>query len=403
MRRWSGSPSGRRPRTRAVSGSLRRAGIVPAVTDGLPAAAVRGLEGVWLFCAAPIPFHGRTRDRRSRPASAFRSARRRRRHRPALHMCWKARRLSGTCFMWWLRRQERIANILRRSPAHDNLNIWWQTLATGAMCIERLDKLDDIGLVHWPRKADGVPQGKRLLEDAPGIPVQDVWTDIRPIHNQSKERLGYATQKPVELLERIIRSSSSDGDVVLDPFCGCGTTIHAAQALNRRWVGIDICVNACKIIEERLRSHFDSLWDDVQFIGMPKTRDDAKTLADLDKFRFERWAASLVDCMEANKRQRGDGGIDGRGRFPIRKGQFIDVVSQVKGGGTSPGDVQAFNGARQQAGADLGVFTCFEERVTPRMRDAAVSAGRFMEVPTIQIYTIEDFFEGRKPEMPRAA
>ena len=157
------------------------------------------------------------------------------------------------------------------------------------------------------------------------------------------------------------------------------------------------------MIEERLRGHFDSLWDDVEFIGLPKTRDDAKTLADLDKFRFERWAASLVDGMEANKRQRGDKGIDGRGRFPIRKGQFIDVVSQVKGGGTSPGDVQAFNGARQQAEADLGVFTCFDERVTTNMRNAAASAGRFMEVPTIQIYTIEDFFEGRKPEMPRAA
>ena len=162
-------------------------------------------------------------------------------------------------------------------------------------------------------------------------------------------------------------------------------------------------MNACRVIEKRLRSNFDSLWDDVQFIGMPKTRDDAKTLADLDKFRFERWAASLVDGMEANKRQRGDKGIDGRGRIPIRKGQFIDIVSQVKGGGTSPGDVQAFNGARQQAGADLGVFTCFEERVTPRMRDAAASVGRFMNVPTIQIYTIEDFFEGRKPEVPRAA
>ena len=166
---------------------------------------------------------------------------------------------------------------------------------------------------------------------------------------------------------------------------------------------IDICVNACKVIEERLRAHFDSLWDDVEFIGLPKTRDDAKTLADLDKFRFERWAASLVDGMEANKRQRGDKGIDGSGRIPIRKGQFIDIVSQVKGGGTNPGDAQAFNGARQQAEADLGVFTCFEERVTPRMRDAAASVGRFMNVPTIQIYTIEDFFEGRKPKMPRAA
>ena len=253
-----------------------------------------------------------------------------------------------------------------------------------------------------------------------GVQYQDIWSyqpntqgvlydsnqcidqDVKYLENED-EKLGYPTQKPVGILHRILETSTNVDDVVLDPFCGCGTTIHSAQLLRRRWIGIDICVNACKIIEGRLRSHFDSLWDDVQFIGMPKTRDDAKTLADLDKFRFERWAASLVDCMEANKRQRGDKGIDGRGRFPIRKGQFIDIVSQVKGGGTSPGDVQAFNGARQQAGADLGVFTCFEERVTTNMRNAAASTGRFMEVPTIQIYTIEDFFEGRKPEMPRAA
>ena len=235
--------------------------------------------------------------------------------------------------------------------------------------------------------------------ESAGVRQDDVWNigRVPPIKQL------YPTEKPLTLLQRVIETSSSKGDVVLDPFCGCGTTIHAAQILGRHWVGIDVCVNACKVVEERLRSHFDSLWDDVEFIGLPKTRDDAKTLADLDKFRFERWAASLVDGMEANKHQRGDKGVDGRGRLPIRKGQFIDIVSQVKGGGTSPGDVQAFNGARQQAGADLGVFTCFEERVTPRMRDAAVSAGRFMEVPTIQIYTIEDFFEGRKPKMPRAA
>ena len=119
-------------------------------------------------------------------------------------------------------------------------------------------------------------------------------------------------------------------------------------------------------------------------------------------FRFERWGASLVDGMEANIRQRGDKGIDGWGRIPIRKGHFIDVVSQIKGGVTGPGHVQAFNGARQQAGADLGIFTCFDERVTPRMRDAAASTGRFMDVPTVQIYTIEDYFEGRRPLMPTA-
>lgn len=232
--------------------------------------------------------------------------------------------------------------------------------------------------------------------------LRDVW-EINALGRTSKERTGYPTQKPRPLLERIIKASSRPGDTVLDPFCGCGTTVHAAQTLGRRWIGIDVCVAACQEIEKRLRGHFDNLWDDVEYIGMPKTRDDAKTLASLDAFRFERWAASLVDGMEANKRQRGDGGIDGRGRIPVRKGQFIDIVSQVKSGNTGPGDVQAFNGARQQAGAALGVFTCFENRVTQRMRDAAASTGRFMDTPVVQIYTVEDYFEGRKLTIPKAS
>ena len=211
------------------------------------------------------------------------------------------------------------------------------------------------------------------LDEKIGVVREDWWTDIGIINQHAKERMGYPTQKPVALLKRIIQASCPEDGTVLDPFCGCGTTIHAAQDLQRQWIGIDICVNACKVIENRIRSHFESLWSDVEFIGMPKTQDDAKTLASLDKFRFERWAAALVDGVEPNVRQRGDGGIDGRGRFPIRKGQFIDLVSQVKGGGTGPGDVQAFNGARQQAGADLGIFTCFENRVTQGMRDAAAS------------------------------
>ena len=268
------------------------------------------------------------------------------------------------------------------------------------MTKDRLEQLDAEGRIYTKSR---IPQLKRYLDEMPGQAVADLWADIPPINSRAKERLGYPTQKPLALLERIIGASSNEGDVVLDPFCGCGTTIHAAQALRRKWIGIDVCVNACKIIERRLRGHFEHLWDDVAFIGMPKTPDDAKTLASLDKFRFERWAAALVDGMEANRKQRGDKGIDGRGRIAIRKGRFVDIVSQVKGGGTGPGDVQAFNGARQQAGADMGVFTCFEERVTPRMRDAAVSAGRFMEVPTVQIYTVEDYFDGRVPIMPKAA
>ena len=219
----------------------------------------------------------------------------------------------------------------------------------------------------------------------------------------SKERIGYPTQKPLALLDRIIKASSNEGDLVMDPFCGCGTALHAAQDLRRRWIGIDICVNACKVTEQRIKGHFDSLWSDIEFRGLPKTRDDARFMAGSDPFRFERWAASLVDGMEANKKQHGDHGIDGWGRLPIKKGQFIDLVAQVKGGHTNPGHVQAFNGARQQAGADLGIFTCFKDRVTTGMLNAAVNTGKFMNAPVVQIYTVEDYFEGRRPTLPVAA
>ena len=270
---------------------------------------------------------------------------------------------------------------------------------------QELDRLDADRRIYWPGTVGAWPKTKRYLKEARGVPLQDVIDDIYGLSTMGsvkKERLGYPTQKPVALLDRLIRTSSKPGDVVLDPFCGCGTTIHAAQLLSRQWIGIDVCVNACRVIERRLRENL--LWSqDVEFVGMPKTAEDAHALADLDKFRFERWAAALVDGMEPNRKQRGDHGIDGWGRLPIRKGVFLDVVSQVKGGGTGPGHVQAFNGARQQAGADLGIFTCFEGRVTSAMRDAAASAGRFMEVPRVQIYTIEDYFEDRKPVMPKAA
>ena len=268
--------------------------------------------------------------------------------------------------------------------------------------LNRLDALQKAEMLVHVTGAT-VPRLKRYLQASPGKVPTNNWTDIPPINSQAKERLGYPTQKPIALLERIIKASSNEGDTIMDPFCGCGTAIHAAQNLDRQWVGIDICVNACQIIEKRIKNHFDSLWSEVEFIGMPKTRDDARFMAASDAFRFERWAASLVDGMEANSKQRGDGGIDGWGRIPIRKGQFVDMVSQVKGGSTNPGHVQAFNGARQQANADLGIFTCFEDRVTAGMRNAAVGAGLFMATPVVQIYTVEVYFEGRKPAMPVAA
>ena len=268
--------------------------------------------------------------------------------------------------------------------------------------IERLNQLNAAGGIYWPPKGE-MPRLKMYLDNAKGSLLQDVWNDIPSINSQAKERLGYPTQKPLALLQRIIVASSNPGDWIMDPFCGCGTAIHAAQNLDRHWIGIDVCVNACKVIEERIKGHFDSLWSDVEFIGLPKTRDDARFMAASNPFRFERWAAALVDGMEPNKKQRGDKGIDGWGRIPLKKGQFIDMVSQVKGGSTGPGHIQAFNGARHQAGADLGIFTCFEERVTTGMKNAAASAGLFIEKPVIQIYTVEDYFEGRHPALPVAA
>lgn len=259
-------------------------------------------------------------------------------------------------------------------------------------------------LRKWQRDEHGIYRtnnGKKYYVDPNGKRADNVWEITLP--SRSAERVGYPTQKPLALLRRIIEASSNPGDLVLDPFCGCGTTVHAAQELGRRWTGIDICVTACQVIEKRLRASNLLRADELQVIGFPVTPEDARTLASMDKFRFERWAASIVDGMEANTRQRGDKGIDGRGRLAINKGRFIDIVSQVKGGSTGPGDVQAFNGARQEAGADLGIFTCFENRVTRRMRDAAASAGRFEKtpVPVIQIFTVEDYFAGRVPRMPR--
>ena len=226
------------------------------------------------------------------------------------------------------------------------------------------------------------------------------WWQIPMIATSNKtERTGYPTQKPLDLLKRIVESSSNEGDVVLDPFCGCGTAVTAAQHLGRRWIGIDVCHRAYKVIEDRLEYEFYS--PEFELIGMPRTLESARDLAKRDKFKFETWAASIVDGIEANKKQRGDRGIDGRGRVAIGKGKFVDLVSQVKGGHTGPGDVQAFNGARQEAGADMGIFTCFEDKVTQRMRDVAASTGRFMGVPVIQIYTVDDWFNGKLPEFPR--
>ena len=159
--------------------------------------------------------------------------------------------------------------------------------------LEKMKKLDREGRLHFPAKAGGRLRLKLFADEHPGIKLQNLWDDIGAIGAQAQERLGFPTQKPLALLERIISASSNPGDVVLDPFCGCGTTIHAAQKLGRQWIGIDITYLAINLIKRRLK---DAFGEEIQFEekGQPTDFESAKRLAELDKFQFQHWALSLI-------------------------------------------------------------------------------------------------------------
>ena len=269
--------------------------------------------------------------------------------------------------------------------------------------IERLEKMDAAGLIHWPAKKDGVPMGKRLLEDAPGIPLQDMWADIKIMHNMSSERLGYATQKPQALLERIIQSSSNGGDVVLDPFCGCGTSIHAAQKLKREWIGIDITHLAISLIEKRLKDAFPGIQYEVH--GTPKDLDGARDLAARDKYQFQWWAVSLVNAVPfAGKKKGADTGIDGLIYFKPEGKTTEKAIVSVKGGEhVNVAMVRDLAHVVDREKARIGVFITLADSTGP-MRTEAVTAGYYETVygkyPKIQILTIRELFEGKQPNIP---
>ena len=187
---------------------------------------------------------------------------------------------------------------------------------TGKTTQQKLDELDDAKAIHWPEKEGGMPRLKVYADKCPGVPLQNVWTDIRPLHNLSQERLGYPTQKPLPLLERIIKASSNENDIVLDAFCGCGTALVAAQELGRQWIGIDISPTACRVMAKRLKDvcklrESEELWKIGRgFIvrDLPWSEDK---LRNLPPFEFENWAVIALHGIP-NKAQVGDMGIDGR-------------------------------------------------------------------------------------------
>jgi DNA modification methylase len=269
--------------------------------------------------------------------------------------------------------------------------------------IERLEKMDKAGLIHWPQKKGGIPQGRRLLEDAPGIPLQDVWMDVKVMHNLAAERLGYATQKPLSLLERIVTASSNEGDTVLDPFCGCGTTIHAAQKLKRNWIGIDVTHLAISLIEKRLRDAFPGIVFEVH--GTPKDLEGAQALAELDKYQFQWWAVSLVDAVPYGGKKKGaDSGIDGLIYFkPDGKNTEKAIVSVKSGSNINVAMIRDLAHVIDREKAKIGVFLTLAEPTKP-MRTEAVKAGFFetnyAKYPKIQILTITELFAGKEPNIP---
>lgn len=271
-----------------------------------------------------------------------------------------------------------------------------------------LDSLDAQGKIHWPKSAGGMPRLKQYLDEMPGVPLQDVWTDISPLHNLADERLGYPTQKPVALLERIISASSRPYDTVLDPFCGCGTTIAAAQALNRRWIGIDITHLAINLIRTRLRDSYGDAAK-LKVIGEPTTVEDAEVLAASDPYQFQWWALGLVGARPVEQKKGADKGIDGRLYFH-EDGKNARITKQaifsVKAGHITSSHVRDLVGVLAREKADLGVVISFEQP-TRDMRKEAASAGFYESPwgkhPRLQLLTVGELLEGRTVDMPRTA
>lgn len=276
-----------------------------------------------------------------------------------------------------------------------------------------LDKWDEQGLIYWPPKVGAWPYLKLFLDERPGMQVQDVWDDINPVNPVAKERLGYPTQKPLALLERIIAASSNEGDLVLDPFCGCGTAVAAAQKLGRRWVGIDITHLSIALQKYRLEQSFPGI--SFKVVGEPEDIGAARQLAQDDRYQFQWWALSLIRARplggESGSKQGkkgSDKGIDGVITFlDDNSGKPKRVLIQVKSGKVKSGDIRDLVGTVQREAAQIGVFLTLEEPSRDMLTEAASagvyrSAGWGRDYPKLQILTIAELLREAEIKMPPA-
>jgi DNA modification methylase len=304
----------------------------------------------------------------------------------------------------------RLASLINPNPDRPNLTyeflgktkVWRWTK-------KRLLAAYNAGLVVQTRPGT-IPQFKRYLDQQRGRPFGDIWTDIPPINSQAAEDLGYPTQKPEALLERIIKACSNEGDTILDPFCGCGTAVSCAQRLKRRWIGIDITHIATGLIKSRLRDAYgDHIKETYNVIGEPTVLSEAKALAKDDPYQFQWWALGLVGARHVGQRKGADKGIDGRLFFHDRKGRKThQIILSVKSGHLNPDDIRSLLGVVNRDQAAIGVLMTLQPPTRPMKADAA-SAGFYQAVewnqqrfPRIQILTIAELLAGKEINYPKA-
>lgn len=273
---------------------------------------------------------------------------------------------------------------------------------------DEMDRLDAIGGIYWSDKPGAWPYIKIYLDDTKGISAQDIWTDIDPINMMAAERLGYPTQKPVALLERILQASSNPGDTVLDPFCGCGTTIAAAQKLGRRWIGIDVTHLAITLIKSRLHDeHGEKVAKSYRVIGEPTTVRDAERLASDDPYQFQWWALGLVGARPVEQKKGADKGIDGRLYFhdgPEGEKPKQAVFSVKAGKNLNVAMVRDLGHVVDREKAQIGVLIAMHDPTGP-MRQEAVGAGFYASPwgtkhPKLQVVTVGALLAGQGIDLP---
>jgi len=269
----------------------------------------------------------------------------------------------------------------------------------------KMDNMMSAGRIRINNK--GMPEYIRYLDEMPGVPLQDIWDDIPPVNSQAQERLGYPTQKPTALLEKVIKARSNETDIILDPFYGCGTAISAAQRLNRQWIGIDITHIAISLIKTRLLDTYGTdITKTYKVIGEPTTLPDAEALATQDKYQFQWWALGLVGARPVEQKKGADQGIDGRLYFHDGDptGKTKQIIFSVKGGHTDVKDMRDLGHVVNREGAEIGVLITLQEP-TRQMNTEATTLGYYKSPgygshPRLQILTIAQLLNGKRIDMP---